>query len=144
MKLLLSGLAILIGVFVTIQSQINGTLGKKVGAIEASFASFSIGTVVLFIVVFFFGKGDLPAVMTVPKWQLAGGVLGACFVAISAYVVPKIGVATTVFAVIVGQISMGMIIDYFGLFGAQQIPITFKKIFAIVLLISAIYLFNQE
>lgn len=144
MKLLLPFLAWLSGAAIAIQGQINGGLGKKVGVLEASFISFGVGTLALFFMVLFFGSGDLLAVLTVPKWQLIGGFLGVFFVIVSVFVVPKIGVATTLIAVIAGQIILGVIIDYFGLFGGQRIPLDVKKIIAIVLLFTSLYLFNHK
>lgn len=144
MKLLLPLLAVLSGAAIAIQGQINGGLGKKIGVFEASFVSFGIGTLALFFMVMFFGSGDVLAVLKVPKWQLIGGLLGVFFVVVSVFVVPKIGVATTVMAVIAGQVIIGAIIDHFGLFGGQRIPIDAKKTTAIVLLFISLYLFNRN
>ena len=68
------------GAAVAFQVQINGGLGKRTGVLEASFISFGIGTLALFFIVLFFGKGNFMAVSTVPKWQLFGGLLGAFYV----------------------------------------------------------------
>ncbi|HHY73297.1 MAG TPA: DMT family transporter [Bacillus bacterium] len=144
MKLLLPLLALLGGAAVAIQGQINGGLGKKVGVIETSFISFSIGTLALFFIVIFFGKGDLLAVSTVPKWQLTGGLLGAFYVVIAVLVVPRLGVAGSFMAIITGQIILGALIDHFGLFGGDKIPIDGKKALAILLLFFSIYLFNKN
>ncbi len=144
MKLLLPLLAVLSGAAMALQGQINGGLGKKVGVLEASFISFGVGTLALFFIVVFFGSGDILAVLTVPKWQLIGGLLGAFFVVMSVFIVPKIGVATTFMAVIAGQIILGAIIDHFGLFGGQRIPLDPKKIIAIGLLFISLFMFNHK
>ena len=144
MKLLLPLLAVLSGAAMALQGQINGGLGKKVGVLEASFISFGVGTLALFFIVVFFGSGDILAVLTVPKWQLIGGLLGAFFVVMSVFIVPKIGVATTFMAVIAGQIILGAIIDHFGLFGGQRIPLDAKKIIAIGLLFISLFMFNHK
>ncbi|AIM16970.1 MULTISPECIES: DMT family transporter [Neobacillus] len=144
MKILFPILAFIGGIAVAIQGQINGGLGKKAGVLEAAFISFGIGTLALFFTVIFFGKGNLFVVTTVPKWQLIGGLLGAIYVIVAVFSVPKIGVAPTLAAVIAGQIIMGIIIDHFGLFGGTRIPIDMKKIVAMVLLFISIYLFNQK
>lgn len=144
MKLLLPLLAVLGGAAVAIQGQINGGLGKKIGVFEAAFISFTIGTVALFVVMLFFGKGNVSTVVAVPKWLLLGGLLGAFFVAISVFVVPKIGVAPTMIAVIAGQIVVGVIIDHFGLFGGQRIPIDTKKVVATILLFAALFLYQKN
>ena len=116
MKLLLPLLALLGGAAVAFQAQINGGLGKKAGVLEASFISFGIGTLALFFAVLFFGKGNILAISTVPKWQLIGGLLGAFYVIVVILIVPKIGVAPTLIAVIAGQILLGAIIDSFRFF----------------------------
>jgi bacterial/archaeal transporter family-2 protein len=144
MKILFPLLAIIGGIAIAIQGQINGGLGKKAGVLEASFISFFIGTLALFFSVLFFGKGNLLAMFEVPKWQLFGGLLGAIYVIIAIFAVPKIGVASTLVAVIAGQIIMGAIIDHFGLFGGTRIPIDVKKIVAIMLLFISLYLFNHK
>lgn len=144
MKILLPLLAIIGGIAVAIQGQINGGLGKKVGVFEATFISFALGTLALFFTVVFFGKGNLLAVQAVPKWQLFGGFLGVIYLVISVFTIPKIGVVSTLVAVIAGQIIMGAIIDHFGLFGGTRIPIDVKKIVAIMLLFISLYLFNHK
>jgi transporter family-2 protein len=143
-KILFPLLALIGGLAVAVQAQINGGLGKKVGAIEGSFISFVVGTLALFFVVLFFGKGNLLEVASVPKWQLIGGLLGAFYVFVMVLVVPKIGVASTMVAVVAGQILIGAIIDHFGLFGGVKAPIDVKKLAAILLLFCSLYLYNHK
>jgi bacterial/archaeal transporter family-2 protein len=133
-KIILPLLAFIGGIAIAFQGQINGALGKKIGAIEGSFMNFFIGTLVLLFMVIFFGKGNLAAVGSVPKWELIGGLLGAFYVFVIVLVVPKIGVAPTFVAVICGQIIIGAIIDHFGLLGGMRIPLDWKKVSAILLL----------
>ena len=97
-------LAIIGGTCIGLQAGINGVLGKRIGVIEASFVSFFIGTIILLLLVIFAGKGDLLKVTNVSKWQLLGGVLGVAYVSIMVAIVPKIGVASAITAVIVGQL----------------------------------------
>ncbi|MFC5542279.1 DMT family transporter [Ureibacillus suwonensis] len=118
-------------------------LGQKIGLIEGSFISFLIGTLVLFFFTIFFGKGNILAVTEVPKWQLIGGILGAIYVSILIFSVNKIGVTSTLMAVVLGQIAVGAIIDHFGLFGGERYPITGTKMISILLLIVSLYLFNK-
>ncbi|MBE4909606.1 DMT family transporter [Bacillus luteolus] len=144
MKWLFPILALLGGVAVAIQATINGGLGKKVGTLEGSLVSFAIGTLALLFIVIFFGKGNLTAVTTIPKWQLTGGLLGAFYVFVAVLVVPRVGVATTLTAVIVGQLVMSAVIDHFGLFGSKQIPFDCKRALALVLLVCSLFLFYKK
>ncbi|MCM3651042.1 DMT family transporter [Metabacillus litoralis] len=144
MKLIFPLLALIGGMALAVQSQINGGLGKKVGVIEGSFISFSVGTLALLFILLFFGNGDISAISTVPKWQLIGGLLGAFFVIVQVIAVPKIGVSATLMAVIVGQILIGAMIDHFGLFGGNRFPIDLKKMIAILLLLFALFLYYKK
>ncbi len=108
-KFILPLLAVIGGMTLAAQGQINGGLGKKIGIIEGSFVSFAVGTLALLFILLFFGNGNISAVGTVPKWQLIGGLLGAFFVMVQIMVVPKIGVSTTLIAVIIGQLVFGAI-----------------------------------
>lgn len=144
MKLLFPLLALIGGIAVAIQSQVNGNLGRNVGVIEASFISFLIGTLALFFAVLFVGNGNLLAMASVPKWQLIGGLMGAIYVIILVFSVPKIGVAATLAGIIAGQMIMGAVIDHFGLFGGARFPVDAKKLVAILLLFVSLYLFNQK
>jgi bacterial/archaeal transporter family-2 protein len=143
-KWLFPVLALLGGVAVAIQASINGGLGKKVGTLEGSLVSFTIGTLALLFIVIFFGKGNLTSVTTIPKWQLTGGLLGAFYVFVAVLVVPRVGVATTLTAVIVGQLIMSAVIDHFGLFGSKQIAFDYKRALALVLLVCSLFLFYKK
>jgi transporter family-2 protein len=132
-------LAILGGVFGGMQAPINGALGKRIGGFEASFLSFLIGTLFLFFIVLFFGKGNLLQTFSVPKWQLIGGFLGSIFVTAIILAVPNIGAASTIFAVILGQIIISVAIDHFGFFGVDRIQIDWQRLTGIVMMIIGLY-----
>lgn len=143
MKLIIAFLALIGGSAVAIQSQINALFSKKVGVLESATVSFMVGALALFVLAFFFGKGNFLNVFTVPKWQLIGGLLGAFFIVINIFSVNLIGVAATFMAVIIGQILVGAIIDHFGLFGGVVYPINMTKLIALALMFVGIYLFNK-
>lgn len=143
-KLVLPLLALIGGMGIAAQGQINGGLGKKIGVIESAFMNFAVGTLVLLFILLFFGNGHISAVSTVPKWQLIGGLLGSFFVLIQVIVVPKIGVSTTFIAVIIGQIILSVVIDHFGLFGGNRFPIDKQKVIAILLMLVALFLYIKK
>lgn len=144
MKWLMLILTMIGGWAMGVQAAVNGGLGKRIGALEATFASFGIGAAALFFAVLFFGKGSFLTISQVPKYQLLGGVLGAFYVGIMVMVVPKIGVSLAFFALITGQLMMGAAIDHFGWFGAPHHPLTMKKVISISLMLAGIYLFNHK
>ena len=139
MKLLFIILSILGGMMAGVQAPINGELGKRIGGLEGALFSFFVGTLFLIIITLFFGKGQISFVTSVPKWKLLGGFLGAFFVAIVIFSVPKIGVAMTIFSAIIGQMVISLIIDHFGFFGIERIPINWNRIIGLMLMLSALF-----
>jgi len=128
----LSGLAL------SVQSGVNGELGKRLGSWEGAFFSFFIGTVALTLFLLFFGKGNLLEVFRVPKWQLTGGLLGAAYITAMVIAVPKLGVGMSVVTVIVGQIISSLVIDHFGWFGRAAIPFDWNRAIGVILLLAGL------
>lgn len=144
MKWLMMLLAVLGGMAIGTQAGVNGVLGKKVGSLEGALISFAIGTIALLTATIFFGKGDLLSATTVPKWQLTGGLLGAAYIFIMVLIVPQIGAASAIMAIIIGQLLITSIIDHFGLIGGKQIPLDWQKIAALALMVVAIILYTKK
>ncbi|MFC4766457.1 DMT family transporter [Effusibacillus consociatus] len=144
MKWVMMVLAVLGGMAVGTQAGINGILGKKIGTLEGALVSFAIGTLSLSIVAIFLGKGNILGAFSVPKWQLTGGLLGAFYVFVMVLVVPQLGAASTIIAIIAGQLLATSIIDHFGLIGAKQIPMDWQRAAGLVLMAAAIILFNKR
>lgn len=119
-----------------IQGSVNGALGKTTGALQAAFISFLIGSMSLFIVLLVMGKGNLSAVFHVPKWQLIGGFLGAFYVTMLAFAVPKIGIGLAIVSVVIGQLLMSLVIDHFGLFQSTQILLNSQRVIGFLLLVA--------
>jgi bacterial/archaeal transporter family-2 protein len=133
-QFLLLGLMFCGGIMVALQPSINGRLAQKVGVIESSFISFAVGTLALLVLVLIMGKGSLRAVSTAPWWELTGGLMGAFFVTATIIVVPKIGTAATMAAIIAAQLGTGLMLDHYGLFSLRQIPMDSKRAIGVALL----------
>ncbi|QSS98825.1 DMT family transporter [Pontibacillus sp. ALD_SL1] len=132
------------GIGVAVQSSVNGGLGQKIGVFEGAFVSFLVGAVTLFLVMLFFGKGNIVQVFSVPKWQLIGGVLGAFFVSTMVLAVPRIGVGAAIFTLISAQLIASSLIDHFGWLGMKQIPLDWSRVSGMILMIVAIILYTKK
>lgn len=129
------------------QSAVNSSFSKKAGVLESTFLTFVLGSVVLFIVVLFFGQGNFVGFFNSPKWQLSAVWFGIGFVFLNIIAVPKIGVIATNVSAIFGQLAMAMVIDHFGLFKSMVIQFDFKRLIALILMVIAlrlIYISNKK
>jgi transporter family-2 protein len=133
------------GVTVAVQPSINGRLAERIGVIESSFVSFAVGTLALLILVILSGRaGSLRGIADARWWELTGGLLGAFFVTLTIVIVPRIGTAAAMAAIIAAQLMTGLLLDHFGLFGFRSVPLDGKRaVGSILLLIGAGLVFRR-
>jgi transporter family-2 protein len=144
-KLIFLALMVLAGWCGGIQAAVNSGLGKRVGVIEASLISFAGGTLALVLLFFLLGKGQIAAALTAPKWQWTGGLLGAFVVCSMIVSVPRIGVAAVMLGVILGQLTMSLVIDHFGLLGAPVMRFDAYRLAGVVfMLLGVLCVFRQN
>jgi transporter family-2 protein len=124
------------GIAIAVQPSINGRLAQKVGTLESSCISFAIGALLLFVVVLTCGKGSIKGITNANWWELTGGGLGAFFVTLTIVAIPRIGTTAAMAAVIGAQLTTGVLLDHFGLFGFRTIPLDSKRAIGIVLLMA--------
>ena len=132
---LYSALAFLAGVLVAIQAPTNALLGKASGSvIAAALISFAVGTAALAGVLFATRWVRLtPAMRELPWYAWIGGFYGAFFVAIAAFVAPRIGVGALLTAAVAGQLIAALVLDHFGLLGLPQQPATWGRMLGLAM-----------
>jgi transporter family-2 protein len=129
-------LALAAGLAGATQAAVMGRLGSRVGTLEAlAFASAlqAVLTAVL-VVAIRPGFGGYSAALRQPVWLWLGGAMGALIVFTITFASPRIGVAATIGILVAGQLAMGVAIDRFGLFGSEQIGISWPRAVGVVLL----------
>ena len=80
------------------------------------------------------GYGQIAEARTLAPQYLIGGVLGACYVSTVLVTVRTLGAGGIVAATVAGQLTMGVIIDQFGLLGLDKDPISASKAIGVLLL----------
>ena len=128
------------GVAVAIQPSINARLAQKTGFLEAATISFAVGTMALLLISLVSGQGSFRRIVEVPWWQLSGGLFGAFFVTMTIVGVPRIGTTAVLALTIASQLTAGMVMDHYGVFGMRGIPVDAKRIIGIALLLIGVFL----
>jgi len=124
------------GIAVAVQPSINGRLAQRVGVIESSCISFAVGTLILLVMALFWGKGSLRAISGANWWELTGGALGAFFVTLTIIAIPRIGTTAAMASIIGAQLTTGILLDHFGIFGLRIIPLDSKRAVGVALLMA--------
>ncbi|GFO56664.1 membrane protein [Geomonas sp. Red276] len=122
------------GVAIAVQPSVNARLAQKVGVIESACISFAVGTLVLFLVLVAQGKVSAKGVGDTVWWEWTGGALGAFFVSMALFMVPRIGTTAAMAATIAAQLTTGIMLDHFGAFGLRHIPLDPKRVIGSLLL----------
>jgi transporter family-2 protein len=149
--------AFVVGVLVTLQSKINGTLAGRIGSgpragLAAATVSFGSGLVLLSVLLVLLPSwrrdlGRLRGAVSagdLPRWQTLGGLLGAALVATQGLSVQTIGVALFVVAAVAGQTSSALLVDHLGLGPAGKAPVTPGRVLGAVLAISAVVISGAD
>src|SRR3954465_10254208 len=131
-----------VGGAVALQAPINSHLGRSVGTFQAAFLSFAIGTVALLVIASLAsgGLGGGGHATSVPRYYLAGGLLGVAYVSTVLVTVRTLGAGGVTAATIAGQLSLAVIIDRFGWLGVEQKPISLARIVGVLLLAAGVFL----
>ena len=135
-RLLLGGMMVAVGVLAAMQPPINAALARRTGPLPATTVSFIVGALALFILTLLMREtGGFGGVREVPWWQLSGGLIGAVFVFATVVMIPRLGAAGVVAALVTGQLAGGMMIDRLGLFGLPQTALSPVRLAGLVLLL---------
>lgn len=133
-------LLLLGGMAIAAQSSINGTLSVRTDVVTTAWLANVVAAIILWLLVIFFEKPQAQTMFSIPPWQLSGALFGTFSMVAIVIGVPRIETVATIVAVIAGQIIMGLLVDHFGWFGNSQIVLDYKRMAAIALLASALYL----
>ena len=132
-----ASLALVAGLAGSIQVAVMGRFGERIGSFEALAANLIFSTIVATTVLVVLrqslaGFGDA---LRSPWWYwVGGGGMGVVVVLTITVVTPRIGTAATIGLLITGQLAMGVVIDRYGLFGVDHVPLSWPRVLGVLLL----------
>lgn len=119
-----------------LQVAISGTLGRRIGSLEAAaFSGLVAG--VLFLVILLAARQSLSSVadaLRQPAWLWLSGVMAIVIVIAVTFGPPRIGVLGTIGLFLASQLAIGALIDHFGWLGADRAPINSPRLAGLLLL----------
>ncbi len=138
-------LAILAGGMLPIQGVVNSQLGRALDSVVlATLISFIVGSLTLLVVFLYRNNwsagSNLQGLQDVPPILYIGGILGAIYVTAVAALIPKIGVANTMIAVILGQVLLSMLLDHLGVLGIEVRALSWSRILGASLVVFGLVL----
>jgi bacterial/archaeal transporter family-2 protein len=139
-------LAILAGTSFVAQQAVNANLRISINsAVWAGFVSYLGGTICMAVLAAIL-RDPWPAGAVLARsswWAWSGGLFGAIYIAISILLLPRLGAATTVTLIVVGQMLGSVIFDQYGWMGLPQHVADWRRILGAVLLIAGAVLIRR-
>lgn len=131
-------LVVAAGVSVALQQVLNARLRAELGSPWwAGFTSYAVGVLAMLAAVVATGEPRLTGAMAArtswPSWT--GGLFGAAFIGTAILMVPRLGAATVLALIVVGQMLGSLLFDHFGVLGLPQHPATPVRLAGALLLV---------
>lgn len=140
-------LAAFAGALIALQSRANSELSVALGnSREAALVSFGTGLILLMVMAFVSPRlrAGLTAIRAalvdgrLPRWQSLAGMMGAAFVIVQAFAVPRMGVAIFSVATIAGQSALSLVVDRVGLRTGVRHHITPRRLLTAAITVAAV------
>jgi bacterial/archaeal transporter family-2 protein len=132
-------LVVAAGCSVAFQQLLNANLGKTLQSVWwSAFVSYFGGTIALALLLVILREPliSLASATRAPLIAWTGGIFGAIFIATSVIMIPRLGVATVMTLIVVGQLLSSLVFDHLGLLGTPQHKITLVRLLGAACLIA--------
>jgi transporter family-2 protein len=137
-------LAALAGASLVVQEALNANLRVSLGsAAWAGVVSYFVGLVSMLALVLVL-RDPLPsAAVRLPWFGWAGGFFGATYIGLAILLVPRLGAATFVAALVTGQMLSAVACDRFGWLGLAQRALDAPRVAGVFLLIVGVVMVQR-
>jgi len=140
-------LALLAGAAIAAQAGLNASLGKQLGSpLYATIVAFGVGLGFTLLAVLGLVRqmpGEL-AVRTVPLYLwFAGGMISAFAIVSFYWLIPRMGIGTTLSFTLTGQLVLALVAGHYGWFQLPVVPISPTKLVGAAILLTGVVLINR-
>jgi bacterial/archaeal transporter family-2 protein len=116
-------ISVLAGVSIVVARIINSNLAKEIGIFQGTIINYIVGLFFSFIFLLVsneFSNISILTLQSIPLWAYLGGATGVIVVVLSSYITPRLSAFYLTLLIFIGQLFVGIIIDYFTL---NKLPI---------------------
>ena len=130
------------GALIPLQAGINASLrGALSSPIFAAITNFTVGGMLL-VTYALATRTPTPALADAaraPWWTWVGGSMGAILVLTGVLLSHRLGAATFVACIILGQLASSVLLDHYGWAGFEQHPVSGMRLVGLALLAAGVY-----
>jgi transporter family-2 protein len=128
------------GAAVGLQSPLASMMSQRLGVLESVFIVHIGGAVAALLPLLWLAGGRLKEWRSVPWYALGAGFFGLVVIAAISYILPRVGVAGSIVAIVSGQLLVGAVLDHFGLLGAAVRPLDLTRLLGLGVVLLGVWL----
>jgi transporter family-2 protein len=128
------------GLAVGAQGPIAAQMGRRVGGVASSFIVHVSGALLSGILLAARGGENIREWRGLSWYMVGSGIFGLVLYLTINHTMPRLGATTALALIIIGQLTMGLLIDHFGLFGIAIHPMDGWRAAGLILLLAGGYL----
>jgi len=137
-------LPVIAGIAITLQSAFSGKISTKVGSLETVILIHACGLIVALLIYLISGDANFKFVSDINLMSVMAGAMGVIIIfAISKSFVAN-GALMTIMISVVVQLIVSKVIDHYGLFGVNQVPITLFQLISLIVIVSGVVMFQYS
>ena len=139
------GFSLIAGLGIPVMVALNSSLGIKLNSSNAAVVVLFFTGLCLSILVFILSEQNTTNKLNnISPVYYFGGAIVVLYIVVVTWIAPKFGVGSTIFFVLLGQLLSAAIIDHYGLFGAVQYSIDYKRILGITIMAIGVFLAQKQ
>ena len=127
------------GVAVGLQSPMASIISQRLGIFESVFIVHVGGAIIALLPMLFLGN-KLSQWRSLPWYTLGAGIFGLIVIGAISYMIPRVGVAASITTVVAGQLLVGVLLDHFGLLGANVRVLDVTRIIGMAVVLIGVWL----
>jgi len=128
------------GVAVGLQSPMASMITQRLGIFESVFIVHIGGAIIALLPLLFYGGGKLSQWRSVPWYTLGAGIFGLIVIGAISYMIPRVGVAAAITAIVAGQLLVSTVLDHFGLLGTSVRSLDPTRILGMAVVLVGVWL----
>jgi transporter family-2 protein len=132
------------GIVIAMQGVINTRMSEKAGFWLTNTIVHGSGFLLSLLLYGLIRDGNMGQLQHVSKGYMLGGVLGVIILFSVMKGIGQLGPAYSVAILMIAQLTFALVIDSYGLFGAQKIPFVWNKGIGILIMIAGIVVFKWK
>ena len=133
-------IGVLGGLSVGLQGPIATQMGRRVGSTASSFIVHVSGTILSGVWLLVRGGEQIQNWRSLSWYMLGSGFFGLVLYLTINHTMPRLGAATALALIIIGQLTVGLVVDQFGLFGSAVRQVDAWRLAGLALLCAGGYL----